>query len=182
MKRTNFYKEKKRRGKEAEEKFKISAKLCGFKVKKSSKEDDIKKHIDFYLEKQGKKFSVDVKSAKRIRASDKDVSFKYTYIEIRNVKGEKGWVLGEADYIAFELKNHFLLIKREEIIRYIKKLIKENKLKKERKREENHLYSRGKDLMILVDINKVRKFAKGNIVFPKVEKCEKEMGNEELEI
>lgn len=77
---------------------------------KSSKKDDIYKHIDFYLE-DGR--SVDVKTHKTINSNDrKGVSHKYTWIELVNVAGNRGWIDGEATHIAFSLTTHYVIVSR----------------------------------------------------------------------
>jgi hypothetical protein len=75
---------------------------------KSSRKDDMEKHIDFYI---GNK-SVDVKG---------NNAPHQIWLEIKNVRGEKGWVYGEATHIAFdfpEMKG-FVVLEREKLKDYI---------------------------------------------------------------
>jgi hypothetical protein len=60
-------------------------------IKPSTREENIFKHIDFFLP-DGK--SVDVKGKNK---PDE------IWVEILNVKGNKGWLYGDADLIAFEM-------------------------------------------------------------------------------
>ena len=41
----------------------------------------------------------------------KDNRFDITYLEIIGITGKDGWLLGKADYIAFQQKNHFIYFK-----------------------------------------------------------------------
>ena len=89
-------------------------------IVKSDRESDMFGHYDFII---SNKVKVDVKGAKKINRSDAEENHNIHYVEFRNVRGDKGWVYGEADYIAFEYYDTFLLVKREKIIELCKKKI-----------------------------------------------------------
>jgi len=78
----------------------------GYKVTKSSVDSDIHDHIDYTVWKQGKTFTVDVKS-------EKDEN--KVYIEFKNVLGNDGWLYGKQDYIAFVFKKEIILVKRSKL-------------------------------------------------------------------
>ena len=68
-----------REGTDTENRFKTLLESEGYKVTKSNKQDDIHKHIDFYVNG----FGVDVKGK------------RYTntiWLEIQNVRGKNGWL------------------------------------------------------------------------------------------
>ena len=75
-----------KQGNDAENKFKNLMETRGNTCVKSNRNDDIKKHIDFYVNQ----FSVDVKGNRHLQT---------VWLEIKNVKGDKGWLQGEADLI-----------------------------------------------------------------------------------
>ena len=71
-------------------------------------------HIDFiYLhDKTLNPCAVEVKYSKKINRTDEDVSSEYMWIEFKNVQGNKGWLFGDSDYIAFydKFKNRFIMV------------------------------------------------------------------------
>lgn len=100
-------------GKQIEDLFKETVSKRGRKVVKSSPEDDKNKHIDFYVDGVG----VDVKGN---RALDK------IWLETKNVRGDNGWLRGEAEYIAFHFEafNHFKVFRRADLLDFIEKNVK----------------------------------------------------------
>ena len=84
-------------------------------IKSSDKEDRFK-HIDFHI---GNGWSVDVKQHKRIHASDKEVSNTHTWIELKNINGNLGWIDGYATHIAYSFTTHYKLFNRAQLRDYI---------------------------------------------------------------
>lgn len=78
-------------------------------IRKSDREEDMFGHYDFII---ADRIKVDVKGAKKINRWDEEPNHEIHYVEFTNVKGNDGWVLGKADYIAFEYNDTFLLVKR----------------------------------------------------------------------
>jgi len=105
-------------GQITEDAFKAVAESRGNTVTKATKRDDIKKHIDYYIEnKNGRVASVDVKAKKRaFRGGERSSDIQWA--EFKNVRGENGWMYGEAEYIAFEVDEAFLLFKRLDLLDY----------------------------------------------------------------
>jgi len=93
----------------------------GFFVIKSSKEEDIKDHIDFYSE--NRKFSFDVKGEKKLNRKDKSTDSDIIWIENKNVRGDKGWLYGKATHIVFELDGYFNFISRCKLASFMEKFI-----------------------------------------------------------
>ena len=75
---------------------------------KSSKEDDIQKHIDFYVNGIG----VDVKGNRHLET---------IWLEIKNVRGDRGWLEGEAEYIVFDVVelSSFCVFYREDLLLFV---------------------------------------------------------------
>lgn len=94
-------------------------KLCverGMKVSKASKFDDMKRHFDFkvspFADMQSARVEVkSIKCPKRGNQPDDRVIF----VELVNVVGQRGWVFGDADFVAFEQNEGFLIVNREEL-------------------------------------------------------------------
>lgn len=99
-------------GLQAEEAFSNHVESRGWKVRKSNANEDMNKHIDFYVKDKRliKEWGFDVK---------KSISGDSLWIEYTNVNGKKGWLRGESDYIAFFLCDgfdRFLVVDREELL------------------------------------------------------------------
>jgi hypothetical protein len=78
-----------------------------------TKEQDMFEHWDVQgRRRNGQLYKYDVKSLKKLNRSDPDYRDDVTWVEGTNVRGDKGWLKGEADYIAFERKSEWLLIPR----------------------------------------------------------------------
>lgn len=106
-------------GQTSEQQFRNIAINKGFQIRKSCKNDDIKKHIDYYLYRNNKTYSFDVKAAKRNTRRNGSQHDCAIWIEIKNVRGNKGWLYGEQDYIAFDCIDYFLVVRRTELRDYI---------------------------------------------------------------
>lgn len=75
-------------------------------------------HVDFVMLGQSKNkatisVTVDVKGFPP-KSSD-----KWTWIELKNAKGRAGWVYQEADFIAFERRNDFLIVSRKKLVNWL---------------------------------------------------------------
>lgn len=105
-----------REGHSAEDLFCTMASNRGYITEKSSREDNMHKHIDYTLEGKNKKVTVDIKARKRTSRRDKKFNDEWVWIEIKNVQGKKGWLYGEADFIVFETEDSFVLAPRKSLI------------------------------------------------------------------
>ena len=105
-------------GKAVESIFKEVAEKKGFSATTSTKYEDMHLHIDLCIEKYGKVFYVDVKSMGRVKRSGKKQD-KWRWIELINVNGKKGWLYGNADIIAFQRKEDFVLVNRKNLLEWI---------------------------------------------------------------
>ena len=139
-----------KQGNDAENKFKNLMETRGNTCVKSNRNDDIKKHIDFYVNQ----FSVDVKGNRHLQT---------VWLEIKNVKGDKGWLQGEADYIVFDLieLESFCFFKTKDLFDYVKN-IKEIAADKN---DYNKLYTRKdrKDVLVKVKYNDIKHLEKQRI-------------------
>jgi len=141
-----------KQGNDAEKKFKDLMELRGNTCVKSNRNDDINKHIDFYVNE----FSVDVKGNRHLET---------IWLELKNVRGNKGWLEGEADYIVFdvvELKS-FCFFKTKELFDYVKNI---KEIAKDKK-DYNKLYTRKerKDVLVKVRYNDIKHLEKQKIKY-----------------
>ena len=90
----------------------------GYDVTKATFYEDTKKHIDFFLEKDGISFSVDVKGRKKASRYNKSYDDVYTWVEFKNINGNPGWLYGGANYIVFEQADKYIFINREQLLAY----------------------------------------------------------------
>jgi hypothetical protein len=110
-------------GEKAEGLFAEMARQAGWQVRPSSKNENIEQHWDFHISKDAENFKVEVKSAKRIRRNDSEAQLDYTWVELRNVRGEIGWLFGKADLIAFEKEAAFIFVKRLDLLAVVNKKV-----------------------------------------------------------
>jgi hypothetical protein len=123
------------RGLTAEELFVVKANEHGFDVKKTSKEDDMFRKIDFFFRKSpifykndpdcGEIYTTDVKAMKKISRQDAEPQDQWTWIELHGVNaGNDGWLFGgKSDFISFQTRQGFLIVPREALIEMIKKIV-----------------------------------------------------------
>ncbi len=79
-------------------------------IVKAKFQDELK-HIDFHCDLS---FKVDIKSIK-----DKET----VWIELKNVQGRKGWLYGDCTHFAFERPKGFYMVKRDDLIGLVDKLV-----------------------------------------------------------
>tara|TARA_S200002703_G_C3653146_1_gene200550 strand:- start:46 stop:516 length:471 start_codon:yes stop_codon:yes gene_type:complete len=94
-------------GRKAESKFQDLMVSRGNSCIKSSKSDDIKNHVDFYVND----VPVDVKGNRHIET---------IWVELTNVRGDKGWLKGNSKYIVFDIVelNSFCFFDRQDLLEY----------------------------------------------------------------
>jgi hypothetical protein len=103
-------------GNKAEDAFMEMATTRGWKISAASKEQNINEHWDFLIEKEVQTYKVEVKSEKRIERDDHKSQTDFIWVELRNVRGEVGWLFGAADLIAFEKQTSFVFVKRLDLL------------------------------------------------------------------
>lgn len=122
MSMTNFEKRRKyssATGRVAEVRFQRAALAKGLSVSKSTHEEDMHKHIDYWVAlKSGKKWGIDVKGN---NLPDE------IWCEFQNVRGNKGWLYGGAHYIAFDMPEEggFSIVSREELAFFCEKHVRD---------------------------------------------------------
>lgn len=106
-------------GKAAEVNFVNCCRQNSIEPTKSKPHADMFEHWDFRVNG----YRVEVKGRKRLKRSDTSVNDDVIYIEFKNVRGNDGWILGRADYIAFERPNGFLIVPRVALLDLARLLI-----------------------------------------------------------
>jgi hypothetical protein len=112
----------------------------------STPEEDMEQHWD--VESEGKRY--DVKAMKKWKRADPEPTDRMHYVELRNVHGELGWLYGEADYIVFETRAYWIVVKRRTLMPFIEGIVENSE--QSLKPTVYRLYQRTgrKDLMTVV--------------------------------
>jgi hypothetical protein len=103
---------------DTENNFAIEAEKRGYTVNKSTPSQDMYDHVDFYVEKPGETFTVDVKGRKKTTRRNNSFDDVYTWVEFKNVRGNPGWLYGQADSIVFEREKDYLFIERKPLLNF----------------------------------------------------------------
>jgi hypothetical protein len=111
-------------GKEKEREFRERFKGM---VESSYKEDAVGK-FDMKLT-----FKFDFKGLKRKNRSDQATDENIHWIELRNVRGDRGWLYGDADYFVFETNNYYIVVEKFTLQRWIE-------VKVDKELEGKHIY------------------------------------------
>jgi hypothetical protein len=108
-------------GQKAEILFASTAEKQGYEAVKSSKLADYNEHWDYLIKKAGKSLHIEVKSQKKFsRHWDKGYMEDYAWVELHGVtKYNKGWLCGKADLIAFETKDSFILVPKDDLRNFV---------------------------------------------------------------
>jgi hypothetical protein len=116
-------------GENAENSFVSAAKKNGMELVVASRQDEFN-HIDFHVTHTHDqvKFSVEVKSRKKVKRADSSVNDDLVWVEFKNVRGSRGWLYGGADAVAFERENDFVIVDRKLLTRLCERLCDLTKL------------------------------------------------------
>lgn len=134
----------------------------------SNRDQDIYEHWDWKITnpKTNQISLVDVKGARKKSRSDISPNYDITWLELMNVRGSVGWLKGKADFIAFEQEDHFLLVKRLDLLNWIKGKITNKEIVRHTNQALYRWYRRlgRKDIITLVNISDI----KANVKFWKL--------------
>lgn len=104
-------------GEETQDEFVEIAKSRGYEVEKANRHEDRVLHFDYKIIKDGKLHRVEVKGMKRLNRRFAERQDEWVTLEFRGIAGYKGWLYGEADFIAFQTHDGFVLVKRDELVK-----------------------------------------------------------------
>lgn len=89
---------------------------CGGKCFDSTEYDDIRRHVDIWWDSpKGGIIGVDVKGMRKNSRKDNKKDGTIQWLEIRNVQGDKGWIFGDMDYIAFITTDDVVFVKPSDL-------------------------------------------------------------------
>lgn len=98
------------------------SKLVNF-TREATKHENIYCHFDIVMDDSIK---VDVKQLKKRNRTDAAEDPSIHFVEFQNVNGDKGWLYGQADYIAFEQPDCFIMVDRKKLGKYYCDIMKGN--------------------------------------------------------
>jgi hypothetical protein len=105
------------------------SKTLGGECWRSTRNEDIFKHIDFWWKSPKKGvIGIDVKGLNKSSRGDKNFDDTIHWLEIQNVRGKNGWLKGEAEYIAFRTLTDIIFIKREKLLNFALEKIKDKEI------------------------------------------------------
>ena len=106
-----------------------TANALGGECSKATKEEDMYMHVDFWWESPKKgRIGIDVKGMKKAKRSDKEFDDTIQWLELKNVRGNKGWLYGDAEYIAFRTKKRILFVLRDKLRDFAEKCVEGKEL------------------------------------------------------
>ena len=141
----------------AEQIFDQIAESKNLEVKNARRRENIHKHIDKYITQESKTWSVDIKARKKTSRSDSDAQDEWIWIEFQNVRGNLGWLYGEADNIAFETQDSFVIVDRKSLIDYVENAVDMAKPVRKSYLAKYKTYQRAgrNDLLTMVELSKI---------------------------
>lgn len=105
------------KGQSAEDVFCALAKAKGYSVTLANPHQERIEHWDCLLTKDGKSLKVEIKSKKNFGILRNGQMIRdYLLVEFAGISGERGWLYGKADLIAYEQEKSFLLVGREYLL------------------------------------------------------------------
>ena len=141
----------------AEQIFGQIAESKNLEVKNARRRENIHKHIDKYVTQESKTWSVDIKARKKTSRNDSSAQDEWIWIEFQNVRGNLGWLYGEADKIAFETQDSFVIVDRKSLIDYVENAVDMAKPVRKSYLAKYKTYQRAgrNDLLTMVELSKI---------------------------
>ena len=146
----------------AEQLFDQIAESKSLEIKNAKRRENMQKHIDKYVTENGETWSVDIKARKKTSRSNSQAQDDWIWIEFQNVRGNAGWLYGEADRIAFETQDDFIVVDRSSLIDYVEDVVDMGKSVKYSSQAQYKTYRRAgrNDLLTMVELSEIKKNCK----------------------
>lgn len=143
----------------AEQLFEQIAESKSLETKNAKRRENMQKHIDKYVTENGETWSVDIKARKKTSRSNSQAQDDWIWIEFQNVRGNAGWLYGDADRIAFETQDDFIVVDRNSLIDYVEDVVDMGKSVKYSSQAQYKTYRRAgrNDLLTMVELSEIKK-------------------------
>lgn len=132
----------------------------GGTVQIPSKYQDMYDHIDIIWTYNNRTFTFDIKSAKKNRRADNTPDYNINWVELKNVRGNPGWLFGKADYIAFEGEKDWIVCIRTDIIKLIDSKVTNKSIDKSRSLYTYYQRNGRQDIVVKVLSSDLRNIAR----------------------
>ena len=108
-------------GNDAARRFVDACRSIGYETRKSTREEDMYDHIDYWVKRRGLKGEV-IESSFDVKGCNHP---ECIWIEFKNVNGNNGWMYGKADFIAFDLPEEggFVIVLRKDLAEYAEAVV-----------------------------------------------------------
>jgi hypothetical protein len=147
------------KGNESARRFVDACRAIGYETRKSSREEDIYDHIDYWVKRRNHKNDV-VESGVDVKGGNHP---ECVWVEFKNVLGDKGWMYGEAEFIAFDIPEigGFAVVTRRDLADYAELVVEETFV--EKKDAYRKLYQRAGrqdviSLLYLEDLKQIKSY------------------------
>ena len=134
----------------------------GGSVKRASKDEDYKDHIDFWWETHdGNKFGVDVKGLNRVCGVDKEYDDTIHWVRLVDKQGREDRFYVKADYIAFRAMKKVIFVKWKKLVEFVLEMVKGKEVVYKNPRKCYVPYNRDRDIAVMVlndDLEKLSDF------------------------
>ena len=134
----------------------------GGSVKRASKDEDYKDHIDFWWETHdGNKFGVDVKGLNRVCGVDKEYDDTIHWVRLVDKQGREDRFYVKADYIAFRAMKKVIFVKGKKLVEFVLEMVKGKEVVYKNPRKCYVPYNRDRDIAVMVlndDLEKLSDF------------------------
>lgn len=140
----------------------------GGNVTRASENDDIYDHIDFWWDSPKKgRIGIDIKGIKKNNRFDNNTDDSIQWLEITNVNGNKGWLYGKAEYIAFRTNNSIIFCKRNKLLDMVLEKINNKQITHNNPKECYIPYQRQnrKDVIVKTPTKDIQLLADFEIIF-----------------
>ena len=114
-----------KRGIKVENEFIKTVQEHGYSVGIANDQENMFRHIDFYLTKDNKTVSVDVK-ARRTGNKNRFFDDAWIVVEFKNTMGKKGWLYGDCNYFVFEREHDYVWCYAKELVELTDKVVDKN--------------------------------------------------------
>ena len=131
-------------GEKAEALFAKLAGRKGWQVTMAPEGGNIDEHWDFLIESSLENYKVDVKGMKRVSRGDPTVQDTWLWVELHSVRSyNRGWLYdGEADLIAVEKINTFVLVRRVDLLALVEQIVDLSSVVSSARQAKYKVYSR----------------------------------------
>ena len=142
----------------AEQLFDQIAESKSLEIKNAKRRENMQKHIDKYVTDDVGTWSVDIKARKKTSRGNSQAQDDWIWIEFQNVRGNAGWLYGEADRIAFETQDNFIIVDRSSLIDYVENAVDMGKSVKYSSQARYKTYRRAgrNDLLTMVELSEIK--------------------------